>query len=308
MKIFDKTEITRAFNFDSDLETLLQSQRQAFIDFSHSKYTVPSPMQLRFPQVNGECHVKAGSHTENGASFVIKIAGGFYNNITRGLPSSDGLMLVFCKTTGVLQTILHDEGWFTSLRTACAALLAASLTPWATKRIGIIGTGSVAKLLLALIQRLYPYAQVSLWGRNSEKTKQLAPPNSLVCTSIPELLKQSDLVISCTASCQPIIENKDVIGNSHIVALGSDDSHKQECDPRLFARADTIIVDCIKQASALGDTAHALRQRYITEDRLLELGLALEQTASFGPQLMITDLTGIGAQDVAIAEFISARL
>src|SRR5947208_660843 len=137
MKVFDINQIQQAIDLDKDLEALIKNQSQAFIDFSAEGYEVPLPMHLSFPANSGDCHIKAGFRKE-GEVFVMKVVSGFYHNPAVGLPSSDGAMLVFSQETGVLLSILYDGGWLTTLRTALAGIVAASVTPWEVTNIGII--------------------------------------------------------------------------------------------------------------------------------------------------------------------------
>ena len=57
----------------------------------------------------GEVHIKYG-YLKQAEYYVIKIASGFYDNPDLGLPSGNGLMLLFGQQTGELVSILLDEG------------------------------------------------------------------------------------------------------------------------------------------------------------------------------------------------------
>ena len=83
----------------------------------------------------------------------MKIASGFYKNPALGISSSNGLNLVFNQKTGVLETILLDEGYLTDVRTAIAgAVVAKYLAPDTVKSIGIIGCGIQARLQLKYLK------------------------------------------------------------------------------------------------------------------------------------------------------------
>lgn len=159
MNIFNRDEIRQAVDLDSNLEMLINTQRQVFIDFSKDCYEVPAPIQLRFAAVQGDCHVKAGFRRESDI-FVVKIATGFYNNAMMGIPAADGALLVFSQKTGLLQAILCEEGFLTTLRTAIAAAISATVTPWTISAVGIIGTGALAALTLFIMKKRYPAAEL----------------------------------------------------------------------------------------------------------------------------------------------------
>lgn len=224
MKIFDIKKIQQIIDVEQNLEEIIETQKQTFIDFTSGIFEVPLPMQLSFPNLHGDCHVKAG-FKNHGDIFVIKVASGFYNNHVLGLPTGDGALLIFSQKTGLIEAILYDGGWLTTLRTAIAGLIAISITPWEIKNIGIIGTGSLALLMHAIIKKQYPTSHLNIYGRNANKAYSIC---NNVCTSIPELLAKSDLVISTTASTEVIIHSSDLQGPKHIIALGADDINKRE--------------------------------------------------------------------------------
>jgi len=122
------------------------------------------------------------------------------------------------------------------------------------------------------------------------------------------VLEQSDVIITTTASTQPIIEANEVTGRKHIIALGADDAYKQECDPFLVGKADCVIVDSRVQAAVFGETFHAIRDHVITASELMELGTVLQRPSPLDAQLIVTDLTGIAPQDVAIASWLTQHL
>jgi len=100
---------------------------------------------LIFEKPPGDTHIKYG-YIKGDPFFVIKIASGFYENPTLGLPSSSGLILVFSQTTGIVESILLDEGFLTDLRTALAGRIVAKyLAPGQIDCIGVVGTGIQAR-------------------------------------------------------------------------------------------------------------------------------------------------------------------
>ena len=309
MKIYDVDQIKKVINLDLSLKELINSQRQAFIDFSSGLYDVPIPMQLSFQEKVGDCHIKAG-FKRNDDTFIIKVATGFYQNTKLGLPASDGVVLVFSQDTGLLQVVLCDGGILTTFRTSLAAAVAAQITPWDIKCIGVIGTGQLASQVIEIMRRMYPNAHLILWGRSFEKTCALAnkAENVEIGLSIQDLVRKSELVITTTASDKAIINNGHVIGRKHIIALGADDIHKRECAADFFGAADTVITDSCVQALKFGDTFHAIQEGVITIDKVVELGNILQKKIELDAKLIVTDLTGIATQDVAITNFIIQKL
>ncbi len=111
MKIIDLKEIKRLLQ-GTDLIPLIA---EGFAAYSAGRAVIPPVGELLFDQ--GDVHIKYG-YIKDDEFYVIKIASGFYNNAQYGLPSSNGLMLLFRQATGELAGILHDEGYLTNIRTA----------------------------------------------------------------------------------------------------------------------------------------------------------------------------------------------
>ena len=57
--------------------------------------------------------------------FAIKVSPGFFDNPKIGLPSLNGLMILFSAKTGLVEALLLDNGYLTDVRTAAAGAVAA---------------------------------------------------------------------------------------------------------------------------------------------------------------------------------------
>ena len=127
---------------------VVSAMEEGFVQYSNGNTVVPPVGELLFEKPKGDAHIKYG-YIKNDDYYVIKIASGFYDNPKIGLPSSQGLMLLFDQKTGVPKGVLLDEGYLTDIRTAAAGALAAKyFAPKNIKAVGIIGTGIQAKLQL----------------------------------------------------------------------------------------------------------------------------------------------------------------
>ncbi len=123
-----------------------------------------------------------------------------------------------------------------------------------------------------------------------------------------DLVAKCDVVFTTTSSVEPIIYAIPESRNTAIIGLGSDDEHKSEISLQVFKAADMVIVDSKLQAAKFGDISRALKEDIITQDALIELGAVLKSGISENIKTIIADFSGIGAQDVAMAEFVLSRL
>jgi len=84
---------------------LLQTIEDGFVMYSQKKVIVPPVGYLGFKHPPGDVHIKYG-YIEGDDYYVIKIASGFYNNPAIGLPTGNGMMLLFSQKTGETLSIL----------------------------------------------------------------------------------------------------------------------------------------------------------------------------------------------------------
>lgn len=296
MKIIELSEIKETLNLARDLEDLINSQKDAFIGFSSALYDVPLPMQFMFPEFHSDCHIKGG-YRHKSEHLVIKIA-------NSGRLGNRGVLLVFNSATGELKYILRDDGFLTTLRTAVGGIIVSEIIPWSIKNIGIIGSGNLAKILHELVGHKYPHATTMLYARHQDKAKAIG---ANVCESAAELIAKCDLVFTATSSETALVDNVDMNMNKAIIALGSDDALKRELALDLFAKSDVVIVDSKIQAIKFGDVAKAIASQIIPFTSLRELGEVLKSGIPESTQTIIADFSGIGAQDVAMSEFILSK-
>lgn len=290
---------------------------QGFIAYSKGDVIVPPVGELTFSDPPGDTHIKYGYITGDDI-YVIKIASGFYNNPELGLSSSSGLMLVFSQKTGMLQTILLDEGYLTDVRTAIAGQIGAYyLAPPTVNAIGVIGTGIQARMQVAYLQSVTPCRSVIVWGRTAEKVDQYIKDMQTTGFSVTkaespkEVAASANLIITTTPSTSPLLFETEIQPGTHITAMGSDTEHKQELDVQILASADIIIADSLPQCRERGEISKALDAGVISENNIMELG----QYISTSPvpkrtdsATSIIDLTGVAVQDIQIAAAVCQQL
>ena len=139
-KIYMRSAIERAIQASDAIAAM----ERALVAYSRGEAVIPPVGHMEFVEPPGDCHIKYG-YIRADATFTVKIATGFWKNSERGLPSSNGVVLVFSSHSGELLAILQDEGYLTDIRTAAAGAVAAKLlAPRRIRAIGIIGSGDAA--------------------------------------------------------------------------------------------------------------------------------------------------------------------
>lgn len=290
---------------------IIPAIEKGFIAYSTGKTVTPPIGELLFDNPPGDVHIKYG-HIIGDDYYVIKIASGFYQNPKINLPSSNGLMLLFCQKTGELLSILLDEGYLTNLRTAAAGAIAAKhLAPRTVRKIGIIGTGTQARLQLSYLNKITRTTDVIVYGIDNNHLLQFQTDMQKegfrihTTQDVEELASACNLIVTTTPSTTPILFAQHIKKGTHITAVGTDSPHKQELDENIFNLADIIVADSISQCSERGDIAHAIKNKIITPHNITELGNIISgkiKGRTNENQITIADLTGLAVQDIQIAK------
>lgn len=307
MRIIDRQEID-AILPDIDLIPLIEA---GFVGYSTGWAVVPPVGELLLD--GGDVHIKYG-YLRQDDYYIVKIASGFYENPSLGLPTSNGLMLLFEQRTGELAAILLDEGRLTDIRTAVAGAISAKyLAPTPVERIGILGTGIQARLQVEYLASVTPCRAILAWGRSAAKLDEYRADMESkgfeveITNDASELFKRCNLVVTCTPATQPLLDSRELRPGTHITAVGSDTPNKQELEASVLSRADVVVADSIAQCRVRGEIGQAIKAGSIQEEDIIELGALIygeAQGRRNQSQITVADLTGVAVQDIQIAKAI----
>ncbi len=288
--------------------------RPAFAALHRGAVTQPAIMDLEFPEVRGEAHLK-GAHIHGTPHWAIKAATGFWGNVARGLPLTSGLFLVFSAETGFLSAILLDNGYLTELRTGAAGALAADLlAPAQVEQAAIIGAGGQARYQLEALLGVRRPERVVVASRSGAETyaeeMRALHDIDVQVADLETAVRTSQLVVTTTPSREPVVRADWVQPGTHITAMGSDFSEKQELETAVLARADIVAADHPPVAAANGELHHAVADGSIFLADVVPLGalvLGEAEGRTSDDQITVCDLVGVGVQDAAIAGEVVAR-
>lgn len=286
------------------MSACIDAVEAAFVAYSGGEAELPAVIHLDVPEARGEIHVKAG-HIHGAAAYAVKVASGFY---AADPPAIDGLVLVFDAATGAPLAFLLDGGYVTDTRTGAAGGVAARrLAPEHVAVVAVIGTGIQARRQVEALRCVRDVTDVRVWGRHADRAAAAASDvGGVVAPTVEAAVDGADVVITCTASTEPLVRAEWIGPGTHVTAVGSDGVGKQELDPALLRRADVLAVDSLDQCRRLGELQHALD----VGDRAIELGSICAGTVpgrSSSTQVTVCDLTGVGVQDVAAANAVLAN-
>lgn len=276
------------------------------------KVVMPPILRLDVPEHNGEVDVKT-AYVPGLDSFAIKVSPGFFDNPKLGLPSVNGLMVVFSAVTGLVEAVLLDNGYLTDVRTAAAGAVAArNLARADAASAAIFGAGVQARLQLEALTLVRPIERAVIWARDPAKAQATAAEldASLQVRVSGEADPQAavaaaDIIVTTTPATAPILQAGWLKPGQHVTAMGSDAEHKNELDPAIIPLADLYVADSLDQVRRLGELHHAIAAGLVAADAAFAtLGQVIAGSAAgraSDTAITVCDLTGTGVQDTAIA-------
>jgi ectoine utilization protein EutC len=312
IRIVTEAQLRRVVGLDLTIVDVIE---RAFAALASGKVVMPPILSMDLAEANGEVDVKT-AYIPGFDGFAIKVSPGFFDNPKLGLPSLNGLMILFSARTGLVEAVFLDNGYLTDIRTAAAGAVAARhLAPKSVTTAGILGTGVQARLQAEAAHLVRPFERVLVWGRDLAKAaicahdigETLGIPAEPV-TDAADLVAASQLVITTTPAREPILRAEWLHPGLHITAMGSDQAGKCEIEPAALAAADLYVCDRASQADVSGELEAALAAGLWTRGAPPELGQIITG-ANPGrvseDAITICDLTGTGAQDTAIASHVA---
>jgi ornithine cyclodeaminase len=286
---------------------LIEGMREALLAHARGDCDTPMPMHLDVAPEHAEVHMKS-SYRRGGKYFALKIASTFPGNAMRGLPTGNGMMLLSSAQTGEPVTLLADAGHLTDVRTAAVAAMVARELGRRDTVIGILGAGIQARLQAQMHAEVLDLKTVWIWGRTPERAAEcrrdlqvLLPRTEVQAADSPaEVARESRLIVTATASRQPLLHAADLQAGTHISAVGADSVGKRELDAEILRQAALLLVDSQRQCEKLGELQHAPAEWR----RAVEIGAFCERRSAWDHAgITVCDFTGLGVEDLYIAEY-----
>lgn len=315
IRIMTETELREVVALDLETVDVIEA---AFAALAGGEVVMPPILSMDLPAANGEVDVKT-AYIPGFEGFAIKVSPGFFDNPKLGLPSLNGLMILFSAQTGLVKALFLDNGYLTDIRTAAAGAVAARhLAPEVVKTAGVIGTGVQARLQMQAAHLVRPFERVIVWGRDEQKAAECAKDlkNSLgveaeIVSDPAQLVAESQLVVTTTPAKEPVLKAEWLHPGLHVTAMGSDQEGKNEIEAKALLEADLYVADRGSQTEKMGELRSAIEAGLWMGGAPVELGDVITKKAGgrkAAEDITIADLTGTGAQDTAIASHVAAKL
>ena len=267
---------------------------------------------------DGAFHVKAAGVYEPRPYFAAKVNANFRDNRARyGLPTIQAVIVLMDLENGSPLAVM-DSIEITIQRTGAATAVAAKyLARESPAVVTIVGCGLQGRVQLQSIAAVRMIAEVQLFDEDEAAAQRFAaellPTHGArvrVVKNLPEALRRSDIVVTCTTAHAPIVHPGDLKAGAFVAAVGADNPDKQEIDAAVMA-SSTVVVDVLDQAATIGDLHHALSAGLMTTDgvqaELGEIVTGRKPGRRTEDEIIIFDSTGMALQDVVAAALVYER-
>ena len=258
MKHFDETATREPLAF----ERLVPALRAAFAAEAH----VPPRHVHSIETAGADKGTVLIMPAWSDAGFLgIKTINVFPGNSARGLPGLHATYVLYDARTGVPLAMM-DGNELTARRTAAASALGASFLARAdARRLLVLGTGRIARLLPAAHAGVRPIDEVLVWNHRAEGAQALATQwraegvNARAATDLEAAVRQADIVSCATLATAPLVRGEWLAPGSHLDLIGSFTPAMREADVRCFDGARTFVdtTEALQKAGELLDAIAA---------------------------------------------------
>ena len=182
----------------------------------------------------------------DGLGIAVKSASIFPNNPASNKPTVNGGVNLYSDTDGTLEAII-DFHLVTKWKTAGDSLTAARrLARPDSKKILIVGAGTVGRSLHEAYSAVFPDAEFTVWNRSLKNAETMAAehPALNITDDLEAAVRAADIITSATMSTEPLIKGEWLQPGQHIDLIGAYRPDMREVDDTALTRA-RIFVDSL---------------------------------------------------------------
>lgn len=247
--------------------------------------------------------------------FGVKYATGFPANATKGLPTVNSQISLYCADTGELLCIM-SANYLTAIKTGASAAVATDIMARknATK-LGIIGTGTQAFTQVAAIQEIRQLTELRVYDIDEKrvdtfieqiKEVQNRPYSIIKASSGDDCAANSEIICTCTPSATPVFHADSLNPECHLNAIGSYTPFMQEVDEGTVMKANKIVTEHVDELwKVAGDILIPFNKGLITKEKVTgSVGDVLTNKVvgrENDKEITMYESNGSGALDLSIA-------
>ncbi|SRR5712664_3118723 len=288
-----------------DVDAMLDALGKALVIFSSGITSVPPRAGARVGE-RGLLGTMPGYVP--GVALEVKLVSVFPGNHHHGLPSHQGVIMVFDEDTGA-PLALMDGTYITAIRTGGTAAVAARLLARDDASVlAILGAGVQGGSHLETFPRIRDFKEIRVASRDPDKARALAArhPSAVVVDSFEAAVRGADVIACCTDAREPIVRREWLKAGAHLSSVGG--TWGPELDAATIA-AGRVFVEW-RGAATNPPPAGAAELQGLDAGSITEVGEVLAGTKPgrvSRDEITIYKSTGHAVEDAAAARLVYDR-
>ena len=207
----------------------------------------------------------------DGLGLAVKSATIFPGNAQVGKPAVNGGVTLYSDTDGMLEAIVDFHlvtKWKTAGDSLCAALRLARPD---SRRILIVGAGTVGRSLRQAYGAGFPHAEFTIWNRSRAGAEAMAAdwPGMTVADDLAQAVSQADIITCATMSTQPIIQGDWLRPGQHLDLIGAYRPDMREADDTALQSARIFVDSYDTTVGHIGEIKDPLARDVIARSDIL---------------------------------------
>ncbi|WP_298676449.1 ornithine cyclodeaminase family protein [uncultured Lentibacter sp.] len=233
----------------------------------------------------------------DGMGIAVKSATVFPDNPKAGQPVVGGGVNLYADADGRLEALV-DFHLVTKWKTAGDSLLGAlKLARKDSRKILIIGAGTVAQGLREAYGAGFPEAEFTVWNRTRANAQKLAArfPGMHVAESLEAAVKEADIITSATMVTEPNLRGDWLQPGQHIDLIGAYRPDMREADDEVLRRARLFVDSYDTTIGHIGEIEIPLQTGVIRKEDLIADYYTADKMKRLSPQDITLFKNGGGA-------------
>jgi len=171
----------------------------------------------------------------------LKAVSFYPGNAGTALPTHLAMILLFSPDTGEPLAVM-DGRLITEMRTAAvSAAVTRHLSSPDSRVLALLGSGVQAAAHLEALSKVRRFDEVRVWSRTRAHAERFAREHNALAMDAESAVRGADVVVTATASVEPILKGAWLKRGAHVNAVGSPRPTWRELDDD--AMANVLVVD-----------------------------------------------------------------
>ncbi len=249
----------------------------------------------------------------------VKLLSIFPENYKYGLPSHQGVVVLFDTTHGHLKTVV-DADAVTAVRTAAVSgAVTDVLARRDAKTLAILGAGLQGRMHVEAMLSVRDIQTVYVWDKYPEYAEKFVEEMAdkygitvLMSENVADAVSDADIICTVTAAKEPILFGEDIKSGAHINAVGACAKNARELSSSCVKRGAVYCDNTVSAMNEAGDILIPIANGEVTADILKgEVGdvfLGKLEGRTSPDEITIFESLGIAMEDLAAANFVHEQL